>query len=391
MDPLNPMKLFKIAFNNTLRHKLRTGLTIIGIAVAVLAFCLLRTLIHAWYAGVEASAANRLITRSAISLIFPLPLSYLTKIRQIPGVTEVTYANWFGGVYIDEKNFFPQIAVDAKSFFELYPEFVIPENQKATFMRERKACIAGRKLAGKYRWKIGEVIALRGVIFPGNWEFVLRGIYRGARKTVDETQFLFHWDYLNEQVKRVSPIRANQVGWYVIRLADPFKAPEITQAVDRAFKNSLAETLTETEKAFQLGFIAMTEAIVVSIKVISVVVIIIILIVLANTMAMTARERAAEYATLKTLGFGSWTIFTIICGESLLIALAGGVLGIGLTFPVVRLVAEQLETFFPIFAIHPTTLWTALGVSAAVGFAAALFPTYRAANIPIANGLRGVD
>ncbi len=385
------MKLFKIIFNNTLRHKLRTGLTIIGLAVAVLAFCLLRTLIHAWYAGVEASAANRLITRSAISLIFPLPLSYLVKIKQIPGVTDVTYANWFGGVYIDPKNFFPQIAIDGASFFALYPEFTIPDDQKSTFMRERKACIAGQKLANKYRWKIGEVITLRGVIFPGDWEFVLRGIYRGARKNVDETQFFFHWDYLNEQVKRVSPIRANQVGWYVIRLDDPFRAPEISQTVDRTFKNSLAETLTETEKAFQLGFIAMTEAIVVSIKVISIVVIIIIMIVLANTMAMTARERAAEYATLKTIGFGGWTLFFIISGESLLIALAGGVLGIGLTYPVVRLVAGQLETFFPIFAIYPSTLWMALGVSAAVGFVAALFPTYRAVNIRIADGLRGID
>jgi putative ABC transport system permease protein len=385
------MKLLKIIFNNTLRHKLRTTLTIIGIAVAVLAFCLLRTLIHAWYAGVEASAANRLITRNAISLIFPLPLSYLNKIRQIPEVTDVTYANWFGGIYIDEKNFFPQMAIDAKSFFNLYPEFVIPENQRALFLRERKACIAGRKLANKYHWKLGEVIPFRGVIFPGEWEFVLRGIYRGARKTVDESQFFFHWDYLNEQVKRVSPIRANQVGWYVVRLADPFKAPEITQAVDRLFKNSLAETLTETEKAFQLGFIAMTEAIIISIKVISVVVIIIIMIVLANTMAMTARERSAEYATIKTIGFGGWTIFFIICGESLLIALAGGILGIGLTFPVVRLVAGQLETFFPIFSIQPATLWMALGVSATVGVIAALFPTYRAVTIRIADGLRGVD
>ncbi|MFH0789226.1 MAG: ABC transporter permease [Pseudomonadota bacterium] len=385
------MKLFKVVFKNTLRHKLRTGLTVIGIAVAVLAFCLLRTVIHAWYAGVEASAANRLITRNAISLIFPLPLSYLTKIKQIPGVTGVTYANWFGGIYIDEKNFFPQFAIDAKSFFNLYPEILIPENQKATFMRERKACLAGRKLVNKYHWKIGEVIPLRGVIFPGNWEFVLRGVYHGSQKIVDETQFFFHWDYLNEQLKLVSPIRANRVGWYVIRLADPFKAPETAQNVDQTFKNSLAETLTETEKAFQLGFIAMTEAIVISIKVISIVVIIIIMIVLANTMAMTARERMAEYAVLKTLGFGGGTLFLLITGESFLIALSGGVLGIGLTFPVVRLVARPLEMFFPVFRVHPATLWMALGASAVVGLVASLFPVYRAINIRIADGLRGID
>ena len=385
------MKFFKIALKNTLRHKLRTGLTIIGIAVAVLAFCLLRTVIHAWYAGVEASAANRLITRNATSLIFPLPLSYLTKIKQISGVTGVTYANWFGGIYIDEKNFFPQFAIEARSFFNLYPEIAIPEEELSTFLRERKACIAGRKLVNKYHWKIGEIIPLRGVIFPGNWEFVLRGVYHGTRQIVDESQFFFHWDYLNEQVKNVSPSRANQVGWYVIQLADPFNGPEIAQTIDRLFKNSLAETLTETEKAFQLGFIAMTEAIIVSIKVISLVVIIIIMIVLANTMAMTARERVAEYAVLKTLGFGGWTLFELITGESLLIALAGGVLGIGLTFPTVRVVARQLEMFFPVFRIHPATLWMALGASALVGFVAALFPVYRAVNIRIAEGLRGID
>jgi putative ABC transport system permease protein len=385
------MKLVKIVFKNTLRHKLRTGLTVIGIAVAVLAFCLLRTVIHAWYAGVEASAANRLITRNAISLIFPLPLSYMTKIKQIPGVTGVTYANWFGGIYIDEKHFFPQIAIDDKTFFNLYPEIAVPEDQKMAFLRERRACIAGRKLVNRYHWKIGEVIPLRGVIFPGNWEFVLRGVYHGTQKIVDEGQFFFHWDYLNEQVKRLTPTRANQVGWYVIRLADPFKSPEIAQVVDQTFKNSLAETLTETEKAFQLGFIAMTEAILVSVKVISLVVIIIIMIVLANTMAMTARERAGEYAILKTLGFGGWTLFLLITGESLLIALAGGALGIGLSFPTVRVVARQLDQFFPIFMIHSSTLWTALGASALVGLVAALFPVYRAVNIRIADGLRGID
>ena len=384
------MKIFKIIFKNALRHKLRSSLTVIGIAVAVLAFCLLRTVINAWYAGVEASAANRLITRNAISLIFPLPLSYMTKIKQIPGVTGISYANWFGGIYIDEKHFFPQFAIDSAHFFDLYPEIYIPPDQKADFLRERKACVAGRKLVNRYQWKLGQVVPLRGVIFPGNWEFVLRGVYQGTQKIVDETQFFFHWDYLNEQMKLKTPVRANQVGWYVIRLADPFKAPEVAQTVDGMFKNSLAETLTETEKAFQLGFIAMTEAIVVSIKVISIVVIIIIMIVLANTMAMTARERQAEYAVLKTLGFGSGTIFELITGESLLIALAGGILGVILTFPAVRWVAGSLEQFFPVFRVHSSTLWMALGSAVLVGFVAALIPFYRAVHIRIAEGLRGI-
>jgi len=384
------VKFFKIIYKNTLRHKLRTGLTILGIAVALLAFCLLRTVIAAWYAGVEASAANRMITRNAVSLIFPLPLSYLPKIRQIPEVSNVSFANWFGGIYIDEKNFFPQFAVEARNFFNLYPELVIPADQMAIFLRERNACLVGRKLAAKYQWKIGEVIPLRGVIFPGNWEFVLRGIYRGNQQNVDETQFFFHWDYLNEQVKKVSPVRANQVGWYVIQLRDPFKAPEVTRIVDQGFKNSLAETLTETEKAFQLGFVAMTEAIVVSIRVISIVVILIIMIVLANTMAMTARERIGEYAILKTLGFGPGYLLWLIAGESLLIALGGGLLGILLTFPTVQAVAKPLSTFFPVFVVTSRTLWLALGASILVGLAAAVFPVWRAASIRIADGLRGI-
>jgi putative ABC transport system permease protein len=384
------MKFLKIIFKNTLRHKLRTGLTVLGIAIALLAFCLLRTVIQAWYAGVEASSANRMITRNAISLIFPLPLSYLPKIRQIPEVGNVSYANWFGGIYIDEKNFFPQFAVDARNFFNLYPEISIPPDQKTVFLRERNSCLVGRKLAAKYKWKIGEVIPLRGVIFPGNWEFVLRGIYRGAQKNVDETQFFFHWDYLNEQIKKVSPVRANQVGWYVIQLKDPFKAPEVTRIVDQGFKNSLAETLTETEKAFQLGFVAMTEAIVVSIQVISIVVIVIIMIVLANTMAMTARERIGEYAILKTLGFGPGYILWLIAGESLLIALCGGILGIILTFPTVQVVGKPLATFFPVFIVTAKTLWLAIGASVLVGLAAAIFPVWRASTIRIADGLRGI-
>jgi putative ABC transport system permease protein len=384
------LKFFKIILKNTLRHKLRTGLTVLGIAVALLAFCLLRTVIAAWYAGVEASAANRMITRNAVSLIFPLPLSYLSKIRQIPEVSNVSYANWFGGIYINEKNFFPQFAVEARNFFNLYPEIVIPENQKGLFLRERNSCLVGRKLAAKYKWQIGEVIPLRGVIYPGNWEFVLRGIYRGSQKNVDETQFFFHWDYLNEQVKKEAPVRANQVGWYVIQLQDPFKAPEVARIVDQGFKNSLAETLTETEKAFQLSFVAMTEAIVVSIKVISIVVIFIIMIVLANTMAMTARERIGEYAILKTLGFGPGYILLLIAGESLLIALGGGLLGILLTFPTVHVVGKPLSTFFPVFVVTPRTLWLALGASLLVGLAAAAFPVWRAATVRIADGLRGI-
>src|SRR3990170_3852174 len=384
------MHILKLIFKNSFRHKLRTYLTILGIAIAILAFGLLRTVISAWYAGVEASSATRLVTRNAISLVFHLPISYKDKIRQISGVKLVSYGNWFGGVYITEKNFFPNFAVDPKSYLELYPEIVLPPDQQVAFLRDRKAFVAGHKLAAKYGWKIGDTITLKGTIFPGNWEFVLRGIYKGRDKTVDETQFFFNWNYLNESLKKTSPVRADQIGFYMIGVTNPHIAADVAAAIDKTFKNSLAETLTETEKAFQLGFVSMSEAIVIAIKLVSFVVIFIIMVVVANTMAMTARERIGEYAVFKTLGFGGWHIARLIFGESLLISLIGCILGIVLTFPAADIFSSSLRTYFPVFNVATKTIYMDIGASVLVGSVAAVFPTWRAIKIRIADGLRRI-
>lgn len=381
------MKVLKLIFRNTLRYKLRTSLTVVGLAIAVLAFILLRTVVNAWYIGVEGSSANRLITRNTVSIIFSLPLSYQAKIKQIQGVTGISYGNWFGGVYIDEKNFFPQFAVDPGTFFDLYPEFIIPPDQKTVFLRERNACIAGIKLSSRYGWKIGDVIPIRGTIYPGQWEFVLQGIYRGAQDSTDETQFFFHWEYLNEKLKHTSSSDTDHVGWYIIRVAEPDQAPQVAEAVDQIFKNSLAETLTETEKAFQMGFIAMTEAIVIAIQIISFVVIIIIMIVLANTMVMTARERRWEYAVFKTLGFGAWYMIVLIAGESLTIALLGAGLGIILAFPAAKAFGVAMGNFFPVFQISFVAVLSSMGASVSVGIVAAIFPAWRAVRVKIAEEL----
>ena len=190
-------------------------------------------------------------------------------------------------------------------------------------MRDRKGAVAGRKLVNRFGWKIGDTIVLKGTIYPGNWEFVLRGIYRGTRKDADETVFFFHWDYLNETLRKAAPSRADQVGAFIEVVKDPNAAAAVAARIDTTFKNSLAETLTETEKAFVLGFISMSETIITAIQLVSLVVIAIILAVVANTMAMTARERIGEYAVLKTLGFGGWRIASLIFGESLVITLTG--------------------------------------------------------------------
>ena len=384
------MLILKLLFRNTFRHKLRTVLTIVGIAVAILAFGLLRTLIGVWYLGVESSSATRLVTRNSISLIFPLPISDLERIRQVPGVTRVAYGNWFGGVYIDRKNFFPNFAVEPAEYLDLYPEFVLTRAQKEAFLRDRRGAVAGDKLAQRFGWKIGDRIVLKGTIYPGNWDFVLRGIYHGARPSTDRSQFFFHWDYLNERLKQSAPRRADQVGFYMVGVRHPDQTASVSAAIDKLFKNSLAETRTETERAFQMGFIAMTGAIVMAIRIVSYVVIVIIMVVAANTMAMTARERIAEHATLKTLGFGAWHIAGAVFGESLFLSLAGGALGVGLTFPVAGVIGRTLSQFFPIFHVSGLTVALQLGAALLVGVIAGIFPTWRGATIGIAEGLRRV-
>jgi putative ABC transport system permease protein len=384
------MLIIKILLRNAFRNKLRTGLTILGIAIALLSFGLLRTVIHAWYSGVEASSATRLVTRNAVSLIFPLPSSYRDRIRQINGVQTVSYGNWFGGIYIEEKNFFANLAVEPKTYLELYPEYVLSPAEKEAFLKDRKGCIAGQKLAARFGWKIGDIVTLKGTIFQGQWEFVLRGIYQGKDKTTDESQFYFHWDYLNETLKKTAPLRADQVGFYMVGVIRPDLAAEVSSAVDAAFKNSLAETLTETEKAFQQGFIAMSGAIVTAVQVVSLVVIGIIMAVVANTMAMTTRERIGEYAVLKTLGFRSGYIASLIFGESLVIALIGCLLGNLATFPAAQAFRNALGNFFPVFNVETQTLLLNLAAAMIIAGAAAVIPTLQAIRIRIADGLRRI-
>jgi putative ABC transport system permease protein len=381
--------LLNLVLRNAFRHKLRTLLTLVGLMVAVLSFGLLSTVVDAWYAGAEGASNARLVTRNSISLVFPLPLTYKQKIRQIDGVKAITTANWFGGIYKEPKNFFPQFAVDP-NYLELYPEYLLSDDERTAFARDRKGAIVGRKLAAQYGFKVGDVVQLKGTIFPGTWEFVIRGIYTGRDAKTDVAQMLFHWDYLNEVAKVRYPRRQNQVGVYVVTIDDPGRAAELSRLIDAEFRNSAAETLTETEKAFQLSFVSMTEAIVVAIRIVSYVVIAIILAVMANTMAMTVRERTSEYATLKALGFGPGFVRGLIFGESVAIAAIGGGLGIALTFPAAAAFAQAMGTLFPIFFVSGTTVLLQAACALGVGLIAAWFPSRRAARIPIVEGLRSV-
>lgn len=384
------MSVFALVFRNMLRHKLRTALTITGMAVAVMAYALLRTIIGAWYVGLDATAPDRLIVRHAVSFILPLPYSYGERIASVPGVNGVTYVTWFQGTYIDQSNFFPRQAVDAATFFDLYREYLTSDEEMARVQRQRNSCLIGVKTAEKFGLGVGDVMTVEGDIFPGSWQFVVAGIYRGRDRATDETQMFFHWQYLDESLRQTMPVRAGVVGWYVVRISDPSAAPTVGAGIDALFANSPAETRSETERAFAAGFLSMASAIITAMQFISWIVIGIILLVLANTMIMTARERVTEYAVLKTLGFTPFHLAGLIAGESLLIGVLGGMLGLALTVPVAGGIAESLSSFFPVFTIERETLMLAMGFALAVGVIAAVVPVRRAMRTSIVEGLRNI-
>ncbi|HET7366149.1 MAG TPA: FtsX-like permease family protein [Burkholderiales bacterium] len=382
------MFLLKLVYKNAFRHRLRTLLTLAGLAIAVLAFGLLRTVVDAWYAGAAAASGTRLITRNAISLATFLPLHYESRIRGVEGVTRVVRSNWFGGIYQEPKNFFPQFAV-SDNYFELYPEFILPAAELSAWVRDRKGCIVGRGLAEQYGFKVGDVLPIRGTIYPGTWEFVVRGIFDGADSTKITRQMVFHWDYLNETLRKTAPRRADAVGLFIVGIDNIDNAAAVATGIDALFTNSLAETLTETEQAFQLGFVAMSDQIVAAIRIVSYVVILIILAVMANTMAMSARERTSEYATLKALGYGPLFLAVLIVGESLLICALGGAIGIAATVPT-ALAFKKMVNIFPVFMVSAQTLWAQAACAATVALAAAVVPATRAARVRIVEGLRAI-
>lgn len=384
------MRVFRLIFKNALRHKLRTALTILGIGVAILLLGLVRTFIAAWYAGVNQSAPDRLVTTSKINITFTLPLSQKSRIERIPGVVQVGHGTWFGGIYKDPKEFFAQFAFEDAGMFRMYPEFIVDSTTMRAWEGQRNAVIVGTETMARFGWKVGDVVPLKGTIYPGDWDFQIVGTYTGRTETTDDSQFIFHWDYIDQRLQQEWPERTGQVGWWVVKIDDPARSASVSKAIDAEFDNSADETLTQTEAAFQQSFVAMSGTIILSLQVISILVVGIILLVAANTMAMTARERLSEYAVMKTLGFSGGHLIGLIGGESLLLAILGGAVGIAAIFPVTSGIAVALRAWFPVFPVETKTLIIA-GVSAVgCGIVASLFPIARAVRMRIVDGLRRV-
>jgi len=376
------MKFLPLIFANLLRKKVRTVLTIGSFAVALFLFGLLATIRVAFSQGVDVAGADRLMVINKVSIIQPLPLPYRDRILRIPGVKQVTFANWFGGVYVDEKNFFPQFAVDPETYRSMYPEFVIPDDQWKAFQEDKAGAIAGKLTADKYHWKIGDRIPIRGTFLSGVFEFNLRGIYHGTRAQDDTTQFWFHWDYLNE---KMPPSYKNMIGWYTLRIDNPDQAGRVMKAIDETFANSPYETRAQTEKEMAASFAKQMGNIEFLILSIGAVVFFTLLLVTGNTMAIAVRERTAELAVLKTVGFTNRRVFCLVLAEAVAVCVAAAAFGLALadvTFPFAARFVVGLS--MPVIVVV-----AGLTLGAIIALVSAAVPAMLAARVQVAAALAG--
>jgi putative ABC transport system permease protein len=382
------MKFRKLIIANLFRKKVRLLLTIGSFAVALFLFAFLAVVRDAFNRGADVAGADRLVIINRTSIINPIPLAYRDKIARIPGVKVITHNNWFGGIYQDEKNWFPQFVIDPDNQRQVFPELIVPEDQWNAFLKDRQGAIVGKSTAERFNWKIGDRIPIKSTITGvSNWEFNIDGIYHGKRAQDDETQFWFKWDYFEENV----PERfKGNVGWYVLRLDSPNDAVRVAKTIDDEFANSPYETRTETESAFAAGWVKQFGNIRFLIVSIGIVVFFTLLLVTGNTMAISVRERTGELAVLKAIGFSDRAVLFFVIVESLAIAIFGGVLGLLLAFLLMPLLNLLVSGRLPPLLLNPKILGVGFLVALAVGITTALIPGIAAMRLRIVNALRRV-
>ena len=379
------MKSFRLVWANMRRKKVRTTLTIGSFLVAFFLFGLLAALRMGFQGGAGAAGADRLNVINTVSLILPLPFSYRDRLLQLPGVKAVTHATWFGGVYQDERNFFPQIAVDKDTWFDVHADYALTPEAREAFLRDRQACVVGRSLADRFGFKAGDRIPLRGTIWPGTWEFNVAGIYVGSQSDVDTSGMYFRSDYLEER----RAFGKGTVGWYVVQLDDPEDGVRVSKAIDELFSNSPFETLTQTEKAFAASFVKQMGNVELLILSIGSVVFLTLLLVTGNTMAISVRERYGELAVLKTVGFSDFRVLKLILAEALLIAGQGGLIGLVLAKAMIPGLSRALP-MLGVLDVPPLTFGLGFVLALAVGTAAGLLPAVGAMRLKVVDALRRV-
>ena len=381
------MKFSRLILANLFRKKARLILTIGSFAVALFLFALLGVVNDAFSRGADVVSANRLVTINRTSIINTIPLSYRDEILRIPGVKYITHDNWFGGVYQDPKNFFPQFVIDPENQRQVFPELIVPDDQWNTFLKDRQGAVVGADTMKRFGWKIGDRIPISTTIYglAGKpFEFNIDGVYHGAKQEDDQTQFWFQWEYFKESV----PDRIKgQVGWYTIRVKDPSEAAAIARQVDQEFENSPYETKTEPEGAFvqgwakQVGNIALITASILG------AVFFTILLVTGNTMSQAVRERTGELGVLKAIGFSNGQVLGLVLAESCLVALLGGVLGLGVAW-LIASGGDPTGGMLPQFFFPRRDLLVGAGLSLALGFVTGIFPALSAMRLRVADALR---
>ena len=378
------MKYVHLVWRNLIRRKTRTTFAFLSVVIAFVLFGVLATIRVAFSYGVEVAGADRLIMIHKVSFINFLPVSYKERIEGVDGVAAATHATWFGGIYQDPSNFFSQMAVEPEEWLRMYPEFTLPDDQKKAWLADRTGAIAGRTVADRFGWKVGDRIPIQGTIFQsGVWEFTIDGIFDGDREGVDTNQFFFHNQYLWEK----AAFGDGLVGWYIIRVDDPRRSADVAQRVDALFANSPYETKTSTEKAFVQAFANQVGDIGAILTTILVAVFFTILLVTGNTMAQSIRERTSELAVLKTLGYRNGLILTLVLAESLVIAVAGGSVGLVLAWLVSRQ-GDPTGGLLPAFFFPPKDMILGVALVFGLGVASGLLPAVRAMRLRIVDALR---
>jgi len=371
---------------NALRNKRRLTLTVLSVALSLFLFTTLQTALRELtHPPTSEEAALRIVVRHKVSLGNVLPEKYQARLERMPGVAQCMKLTWFGGIYQDERNFFPQFAVDADRLFPVFSEAQIEPRQITAFLKERTACVVGRKTMERFGWKLGDKITLRGTIWGCDPELTIRGVYTGG---IDETNLFFHHEYFDELMNKLG-----WVGTFWIKTENAEVIPSLIERIDAAFRNTDAETKTESERAFQLGFISMFGNIKMLIGSICTVVVFTMILVTASTMSMAIRERAREIAVLKAVGFNGSQIFGLIVAESFGLAMAGGVAGCGgawFLFRHVDMYALSGGVFIK-FEVTPHIVAAGMMIALGIGLVSCLLPAYTSLRTSVVEGLKELD
>jgi putative ABC transport system permease protein len=383
-------RFLPLLFANLRRRTPRTMFTLLSIAVAFLLYGLLAAVKNGFEASGNLAGVDRLVSMAKVSIVQPLPISYLQRIAAVPGVKMVTHSTWFGGRYQNETGMIITYPVPPESYLAMYPEFLLPPAQKEHWLHDRVGAIVGRSLAESHGWKVGDRLPLRSDIYPRadgsyNWDFIIDGIYDNKDPSGDVNSIFFNYDYLDES----RTFGKGTVGWYIVRIADPTQSTQVAAAIDALFTNSSAETKTASEKAFVQGFAKQTGDIGAMVIAIGIAVFFTMLLVSANTMAQSVRERTNELAVLKTLGFSDPGVLALVIGESLLLTVVGGAIGIVGAMLIVGRLGTALSEYLSAFLLTPQALLVGVVLMLGLGVVAGALPAVRAARLRIVDGLAG--